>query len=73
MGIKLKKTIFKLMGVWIICAAAPFVNAEGFPKAVMEEISYEFSPVIAGTEVMHRFLILNQGDATLNIIDVHTG
>lgn len=37
------------------------------PKAVIEQTTYEFSPVIAGSLVTHTFKIQNKGNATLNI------
>jgi len=43
------------------------------PKAVIEQTTFEFSPVIAGTEVTHRFIISNKGDAPLNIPGVYSG
>jgi len=43
------------------------------PKAVIEKTTFEFSPVIAGTEVSHRFIIQNKGDALLNIPGVYAG
>lgn len=43
------------------------------PKAFIEQTTFEFSPVIAGTEVTHRFSIDNKGDAPLNIPGVYAG
>ena len=43
------------------------------PKAVVEQTTFEFSPVIAGTDVTHRFSISNKGDAPLNIPGVYSG
>ena len=43
------------------------------PKAYLPEYRYEFEPVIEGTEVLHDFVIQNQGDAPLDIIKVETG
>ena len=43
------------------------------PKAVISQTVYEFTPVIAGTEVTHRFSIINKGDAVLNIPGVYAG
>lgn len=43
------------------------------PKAVIEQITHEFSPVIAGTEVSHGFILGNQGHAPLNIVGVQAG
>lgn len=43
------------------------------PKVIIEETTFEFSPVIAGTDVTHRFSISNKGDAPLNIPGVYSG
>lgn len=43
------------------------------PKAIIEQTIFEFSPVIAGAEVTHRFSIHNKGDAPLNIPGVYAG
>lgn len=43
------------------------------PKAMLEQTSFEFSPVIAGTEVTHLFSISNKGNAPLNIPGVYAG
>ena len=43
------------------------------PVAIIEQTIFEFSPVIAGTEVTHRFSISNKGDAPLNIPGVYSG
>jgi hypothetical protein len=42
------------------------------PKAVIEQTLFEFSPVIAGSEVTHIFLVSNKGDAVLNIPGIYT-
>lgn len=43
------------------------------PKAVIEQTTVEFSPVIAGSDVTHVFSIQNKGDAPLNIPGVYSG
>jgi hypothetical protein len=48
-------------------------TANSSPKAVITQTVYEFTPVIAGTEVTHRFNIINKGDAVLNIPGVYAG
>jgi hypothetical protein len=61
---------------FIVIISAGYVNATGTipsPKAVIDQITYVFSPVIAGTEVSHSFSIGNQGDAPLNIAGVQAG
>ncbi|RJP84939.1 MAG: hypothetical protein C4518_17690 [Desulfobacteraceae bacterium] len=48
-------------------------EAVAAPIAIVEQTAIEFSPVIAGTEVEHRFSVLNKGNAPLNIINVYSG
>lgn len=43
------------------------------PQVIIEQTTFEFSPVIAGTDVTHRFSISNKGDAPLNIPGVYSG
>ena len=43
------------------------------PKAVVEQPSHQFSPVIAGAEIVHHFTLGNQGEAALNIVGVQSG
>ena len=56
--------IFPVSYVWAI---------EPSPKAVIDQTTHEFSPVIAGTEVSHGFILGNQGGAPLNIVGVQAG
>ena len=61
---------------FLILTLAGYVSAEETnpkPKAVFEQTIFEFSPVIAGTEVTHKFIISNKGDAPLNIPGVYSG
>lgn len=61
---------------FIIIVLAGYANAAETtpsPKAMIEQTTYAFSPVIAGTEASHSFTIGNQGDAPLNIAGVHAG
>jgi len=37
------------------------------PRAVFQEKSVEFDPVVAGTEVTHQFVMRNEGSAILKI------
>lgn len=42
------------------------------PKAVVPSATFEFAPVVDGTEIQHDFTILNKGDAPLDILKVRT-
>jgi hypothetical protein len=55
--------------------SAGYIRAEesgALPKAVIEQTSFEFSPVIAGSDVTHVFKIQNTGTANLNIPGIYT-
>jgi hypothetical protein len=43
------------------------------PSAFFPETSYEFSPVLDGTKVVHEFSIQNKGRGTLKVERVKTG
>jgi hypothetical protein len=43
------------------------------PSAFFPANSYEFSPVLDGTKVMHEFVIQNKGNALLTVEKVKTG
>jgi hypothetical protein len=43
------------------------------PSAFFPATSYEFSPVLDGTKVMHEFVIQNKGNALLKVERVKTG
>ena len=43
------------------------------PSAYFPETSYEFSPVLDGTEVVHEFVIQNKGADLLKVDRVKTG
>jgi len=45
----------------------------GKPLAVVPEATFEFSPVVEGKEVVHDYVIRNEGAATLDIAKVKTG
>ena len=44
-----------------------------FPSAFFPEHSYEFDQVVDGTQVMHDFIIQNNGTALLKIEKIKTG
>jgi hypothetical protein len=48
-------------------------DAKAEPKAYLPENVYQFQPAIEGTEVVHEFVLLNKGDAPLDIINVQSG
>jgi hypothetical protein len=43
------------------------------PRAVVSETVYEFQPLVEGSQVDHLFIIGNQGDLPLEILDVKSG
>ena len=43
------------------------------PSALFPETSYEFSPVLDGTKVVHEFVIQNKGSGPLKVEKVRTG
>jgi hypothetical protein len=46
---------------------------EAQPSAFFPQTSYEFSPVLDGSKVMHEFVIQNKGSGTLKVERVKTG
>ncbi|MBW1849070.1 MAG: hypothetical protein JRJ27_18490 [Deltaproteobacteria bacterium] len=48
-------------------------QSKGNPSAFIPENSYEFAPVVDGTQVIHDFIVLNKGDGDLEIQRVKTG
>jgi hypothetical protein len=72
---KVKTDFIKVAIIWflIIFQAGYVWSIEPSPKAVIDQTTHEFSPVIAGTEVSHGFILGNQGDAPLNIVGVQAG
>ena len=73
---KLKTTfLINALLIFLFITLAGFTSAEEpepSPKAVIEQTTFEFSPVIVGTEVIHRFIISNKGDAPLNIPGIYS-
>jgi hypothetical protein len=43
------------------------------PSVYFPETSYEFSPVLDGSKVVHDFVVQNKGSATLKVDRVKTG
>lgn len=48
-------------------------ESDASPSIQVTQNAHEFSPVITGTEVEHRFTLCNTGTAALDIINVYTG
>jgi len=48
-------------------------GGESLPNAAVAGNSYEFGPVLDGTKIIHDFIILNKGNAVLEIKKVETG
>lgn len=46
---------------------------KSFPSAVAENRAFRFEPVVEGREVLHDFLLRNEGSAPLSISNVRTG
>ena len=66
--------VSNLILTWTLFAAVSFGNQEELlPSAFFPETTYEFSPVLDGTEVVHDFVIQNKGNATLKVNQVKTG
>lgn len=64
------------IGIVFVLAAACFGSGDGSsdtPLAVALEPTYTFAPVLDGEEVVHDFVIRNQGTGELKILDVKTG
>ncbi len=43
------------------------------PKTYLPENRFMFEPVLEGAEVVHDFVIHNQGDEPLDILDIKSG
>jgi hypothetical protein len=43
------------------------------PQAILPESIYEFSSVVEGTQVIHRFVLQNRGDEPLKIFKIESG
>ncbi len=66
-------TIMMLLAILIVPAAATAAQKDGQPRAVVENRDYDFGTVYAGNNIIHSFVIQNQGDAPLEIGSVRTG
>lgn len=62
----------------LICLSPVIVHIETAesrtgPKAYLPDWQFSFQPVVEGTEVVHEFVLFNQGDEPLNILKVKSG
>ena len=62
-----------VFAVLVATLVAACVGCAGAPRAYVAEPEYDFGVAIEGDEVEHAFLIENQGDDPLQIIDVRAG
>ena len=70
------KSVAVLGGVlfWAVFVAIGFgAQDDSQPNAFFPATSWEFSPVLDGTKVMHEFVIQNKGNAPLKVEKVKTG
>lgn len=69
-----KLLIFNLL-LLIIVPAVSFSGGDSAngPKAVLRESVYKFQPVVEGITVAHEFTFQNNGDASLEILDIESG
>lgn len=59
-----------LLASVVLGAETPMVDQA--PKAVMPETVYRFAPAVEGGFITHDFVIRNQGNAVLNVLNVKT-
>jgi len=57
----------------VFAAIAIGAQDDAHPSAFFPATSYEFSPVLDGTNVVHEFVIQNKGNALLKVEKVKTG
>lgn len=55
----------------VLCLAAETVPKG--PEAVIYESTFEFQPLVEGSQVVHDFIIHNLGDAPLKILKIKSG
>jgi len=60
-----------VFAVLVATLVAACVGCAGAPRAYVAEPEYDFGVVEDGAQVQHVFLIDNQGDSDLSILDVH--
>ena len=62
-----------LVAVALFFILLPGCIAGELPAADIQAPSFRFGPVADGQEVLHDFVLVNRGDAPLNIRKVRTG
>lgn len=48
-------------------------GAQKGPRAYLPETVFAFKPVVEGTEIVHEFILRNQGDTPLKILKIVSG
>jgi hypothetical protein len=67
-----KGIVFGLAFAWVLAAASARATETPSPKAVFVEKSWHFEEVLDGKQVVHDFVVKNEGDAPLEILKVQT-
>lgn len=65
----MKAINFIIISTFLIIVTGP-ANVLAAPRAVPMVPVFKFEPVLEGAHVTHDFIIQNQGDVPLNILDV---
>jgi hypothetical protein len=67
----IKNLQFFIVCIFLLLPAGSMAQqASPSPRAVVAESTFEFKPVLEGTQVVHAFILKNQGDAPLNILKI---
>jgi len=69
------RNLFAFIFVGLLSAACGWpAEASGKgPRAYLAENVFEFKPVVEGTEIVHKFILRNQGDAPLKVLKIESG
>jgi hypothetical protein len=72
---KLKTILVLLLPLFLTLSAAVCFGTQDQPgpSAFFPEATYEFTPVLDGSKVVHEFVIQNKGTAALTVEKVKTG
>jgi len=70
-----RRNLFAFIFVGLLAAGCCWsAEASGTgPKAYLPENVFEFKPVVEGAEIVHEFILRNQGDAPLKILKIESG
>jgi hypothetical protein len=71
-----RRNLFAFIFVGVLLSAACCWSAEQSvkgPQAYLPDNIFEFKPVVEGTGIVHEFILLNQGDAPLEILKIESG